>query len=77
LHFLSHFFFFLVLDNQMHRLQAVHGRMPENALEIIEINGKKIAKYDSQKCLGTSCRRCVSICPENAIDMTKLKIKAK
>jgi len=50
---------------------------PENALEIIEINNKRIAKYDSQKCLGTSCRRCSSICPENAIDMTKLKIKAK
>ncbi len=50
---------------------------PENALEIIEINDKKIAKYDSQKCLGTSCRRCVSICPESAIDITKLKIKSK
>ena len=50
---------------------------PENALEIIEINDKRIAKYDSQKCLGTSCRRCVSICPESAINITKLKIKAK
>lgn len=50
---------------------------PENALEIIETDNKRIAKYDSQKCLGTSCRRCFSICPENAIDMTKLKIEAK
>ena len=50
---------------------------PENALEIIETDNKRIAKYDSQKCLGTSCRRCFSICPENAIDMTKLRIKAK
>ncbi len=50
---------------------------PESALEIVEIDGKRIAKYDSQKCLGTSCHRCVSICPESAIDITKLKITAK
>jgi methylamine methyltransferase corrinoid activation protein len=50
---------------------------PEEALEIAEIDGQRIAKYDSQKCLGTSCRRCVSICPESAIDITKLRIKAK
>lgn len=50
---------------------------PEDALEIVEIDGQRVAKYDSQKCLGTSCRRCVSICPENAIDITKLKITAK
>lgn len=34
---------------------------PKNALEIIEIDSRRIAKYDSQKCLGTSCRRCASI----------------
>jgi methylamine methyltransferase corrinoid activation protein len=50
---------------------------PEDALEIVEIDGQRIARYDSQKCLGTSCRRCVSICPESAIDITKLKITAK
>ncbi len=51
---------------------------PEDALEIIETDdGRRVAKYDSQKCLGTSCRRCVSVCPEDAIDVTKLKIKAK
>jgi methylamine methyltransferase corrinoid activation protein len=50
---------------------------PEDALEIVEIDSQRIAKYDSQKCLGTSCRRCVSICPESAIDITKLKITAK
>jgi methylamine methyltransferase corrinoid activation protein len=50
---------------------------PESALEIIETNDKRIAKYDSQKCLGTSCRRCISTCPESAIDITKLKTKAK
>lgn len=50
---------------------------PEDALEIVEIDGQRVAKYDSQKCLGTSCRRCVSICPESAIDITKLKITAK
>ncbi len=50
---------------------------PEDALEIVEIDGQRVAKYDSQKCLGTSCRRCVSICPESALDITKLKITAK
>ena len=50
---------------------------PEAALEIVERDGQRIAKYDSQKCLGTSCRRCVGICPEDAIDITKLKITAK
>ncbi|MCQ1537327.1 methylamine methyltransferase corrinoid protein reductive activase [Methanosarcina sp. KYL-1] len=48
---------------------------PEDALEIVEVDGKRIAKYDSQKCLGTSCRRCVAVCPEDAIDITKLRIK--
>lgn len=57
--------------------QTCVNECPENALEITETDGTRIAKYDSQKCLGTSCRRCVSICPENAIDITKLKIKAK
>ncbi|AKB13688.1 MAG TPA: methylamine methyltransferase corrinoid protein reductive activase [Methanosarcina thermophila] len=50
---------------------------PEAALEILEIDNKRVAKYDSQKCLGTSCRRCVAVCPESAIDLTKLKITAK
>lgn len=50
---------------------------PENAIEIIEIDGNRFAHYDSQKCLGTSCRRCVNICPEEAIDMAKLKISPK
>lgn len=50
---------------------------PEAALEIVERDGQRIAKYDSQKCLGTSCRRCVGVCPEDAIDITKLKITAK
>lgn len=50
---------------------------PENALEIVERDSQRIAKYDSQKCLGTSCRRCVGVCPEDAIDITKLKITAK
>lgn len=50
---------------------------PEGALEIVELNGQRIAKYDSQKCLGTSCRRCVNACPENALDVSKLKIKTK
>jgi methylamine methyltransferase corrinoid activation protein len=50
---------------------------PEGALEIAEVDDKRIAKYDSQKCLGTSCRRCINICPESAIDISKLRIKEK
>jgi methylamine methyltransferase corrinoid activation protein len=50
---------------------------PEDAQKIIEIGDKRIAKFDSQKCLGTSCHRDVSICPESVIDIAKLRIKAK
>lgn len=57
--------------------QSCVNECPESALEITETDGIRTAKYDSQKCLGTSCRRCVSVCPENAIDITKLRIKAK
>lgn len=49
---------------------------PEAALEILELKTQRIARYNSQRCLGTSCQRCVSICPENAIDFTKLKVSA-
>ncbi|MBN2110540.1 MAG: methylamine methyltransferase corrinoid protein reductive activase [Methanosarcinaceae archaeon] len=50
---------------------------PEDALQIIEKNGKRFINIDSQHCLGTSCRRCVAICPEQAIDYSILKIKEK
>ncbi|MBP1909570.1 methylamine methyltransferase corrinoid protein reductive activase [Methanolobus bombayensis] len=48
---------------------------PEDALEIIEENGARFVNIDSQHCLGTSCRRCVTICPEQTMNHTLLKIK--
>ena len=48
---------------------------PEVALEIIENDGKRIVNIDSQHCLGTSCRRCVAICPEQTMNHSLLKIK--
>ncbi len=48
---------------------------PEDAVVITEEQGKRFANIDSQHCLGTSCRRCVAICPEQTMDHSKLKIK--
>ena len=48
---------------------------PEDAVIIIEREGKRFANIDSQHCLGTSCRRCVAICPEQTMNHSILKIK--
>jgi methylamine methyltransferase corrinoid activation protein len=48
---------------------------PEDALEIIEENSARIVNIDSQHCLGTSCRRCVTICPEQTMNHSLLKIR--
>ena len=48
---------------------------PEDALKIIEEDGERIVNIDSQHCLGTSCRRCVTICPEQTMNHSLLKIK--
>jgi methylamine methyltransferase corrinoid activation protein len=50
---------------------------PEDALEIIEENSARIVNIDSQHCLGTSCRRCVTICPEQTMNHSLLKIRDK
>lgn len=50
---------------------------PEDALVIIEKDGGRFVDIDSQNCLGTSCRRCVTICPEQTINHSLLKIKEK
>ncbi|TQD28412.1 methylamine methyltransferase corrinoid protein reductive activase [Methanolobus vulcani] len=50
---------------------------PEDALEIIEENSARIVNIDSQHCLGTSCRRCVTICPEQTMNHSLLKIREK
>lgn len=50
---------------------------PEDALVIVETeDGNRFIDIDSQHCLGTSCRRCVNICPVNTINHSILKIKA-
>jgi len=48
---------------------------PEDAVTIIEKEGKRFANIDSQHCLGTSCKRCVAICPEQTMNHSLLKIK--
>jgi methylamine methyltransferase corrinoid activation protein len=50
---------------------------PEDALVIVEKNGKRFVNIDSQHCLGTSCRRCVTICPEQTMNHTLLRIQEK
>ncbi|AKB85914.1 methylamine methyltransferase corrinoid protein reductive activase [Methanococcoides methylutens] len=48
---------------------------PEDAITIIERDGEIFANYNSERCLGTSCRRCVSICPVDAIHYKTISIK--
>ncbi len=50
---------------------------PEDAIVIVENEGKRFADIDSQHCLGTSCKRCVTICPEQTINHSLLEIKEK
>lgn len=50
---------------------------PEDAIIIVEKDGKRFANIDSQHCLGTSCRRCVTICPEQTVNHKILKIQEK
>jgi len=47
---------------------------PEEAIEIIEKDGKRIALIRSDKCNGTACRRCEIICPKNTLKLRELKI---
>ncbi|MDO9516730.1 MAG: methylamine methyltransferase corrinoid protein reductive activase [Methanosarcinaceae archaeon] len=48
---------------------------PEDALVIVEKDGKRFVNIDSQNCLGTSCRRCVLICPEQTMNHSLLTVK--
>ena len=48
---------------------------PEDALVIVEKDGKRFVNIDSQHCLGTSCRRCVVVCPEQTMNHSLLTIK--
>ncbi|HJH28582.1 MAG TPA: 4Fe-4S dicluster domain-containing protein, partial [Methanosarcinaceae archaeon] len=48
---------------------------PEDALVIVEKDGKRFVNIDSQNCLGKSCRRCVLICPEQTMNHSLLTVK--
>ena len=48
---------------------------PEDALVIVEKDGKRFVNIDSQHCLGTGCRRCVVVCPEQTMNHSLLTIK--
>ncbi|WP_406660349.1 methylamine methyltransferase corrinoid protein reductive activase [Methanolobus sp. ZRKC3] len=48
---------------------------PEDAVVIVEKDGHRFAEIDSQKCLGTSCKRCVVICPVQTMDHSLLTIQ--
>ncbi len=48
---------------------------PEDALVIVEKDGKRFVNIDSQHCLGTSCRRCVVVCPEQTMNHSLLTVK--
>lgn len=50
---------------------------PEKAIRIEDDNGRRTVTIDSQKCLGTSCKRCVAVCPKKVVDHSKLKVRAK
>jgi methylamine methyltransferase corrinoid activation protein len=48
---------------------------PEDAVKIIEKDGKRFANINSQACLGVACKRCVYICPVKTMNHKLLKIQ--
>ena len=48
---------------------------PEKAIDI-GAGTDFIARYSTQKCLGTACKRCVSVCPVHAITYKEIRIMA-
>ena len=47
---------------------------PEEAISIKQENGFFVAEYNTMKCLGTACKRCVGVCPMHALDYKEIKI---
>lgn len=47
---------------------------PEDALVIVEKDGNRFVNINSQHCLGTSCRRCVVVCPEQTMNHSLLRV---
>jgi Uncharacterized metal-binding protein len=50
---------------------------PENAITINESSPDNYIVIDSQRCLGSSCKRCITNCPKNAVNHTILKVVRK
>ncbi|MEA1985682.1 MAG: methylamine methyltransferase corrinoid protein reductive activase [Euryarchaeota archaeon] len=55
--------------------RACEDACPEDALVIVERDGKQYANYNSERCLGTSCHRCIVACPNNSIHYKNIEIK--
>ncbi len=58
-----------VLDNCILCFEC-QKNCPESALEVLK---NKTIKINTQKCLGTSCKRCVITCKNNSINYSKLR----
>jgi len=50
---------------------------PESAITINRGDDGNYIVIDSQKCLGSSCKRCIANCPKNAVDHKILKVVHK
>jgi Uncharacterized metal-binding protein len=50
---------------------------PENAITIRKSEPDNYIVIDSQKCLGSSCKRCITNCPKSAVNHTILKVVRK
>ena len=50
---------------------------PENAITIHESSPDNYIVIDSQRCLGSSCKRCITNCPKNAVNHKILKVVRK
>lgn len=50
---------------------------PENAIAVRKSEPENHIVIDSQKCLGSSCKRCITNCPTNAVNHSILKVVHK
>ncbi len=50
---------------------------PENAITVHKSEPDNYIVIDSQKCLGSSCKRCITNCPTNAVNHSILKVVHK
>jgi methylamine methyltransferase corrinoid activation protein len=50
---------------------------PEKAIEVRKAGAERYIVIDSQRCLGTSCKRCIAGCPKSAVNHKILKVVQK